>query len=196
MKIETVLFDLGNVLIYIDFDAFWRCLGISAQEKEIYKLGYTNLTRRYETGLTSTDEYLSGLHELFEHRFSKDQLRFAFENIMRNPVEGMEEIVIRISEKYKTGMVSNTNDIHYTQIIKKYDNILKNLHKHYLSYKLQVMKPCKKFYELIIKDQNINPSKIFFIDDLETNVEGAKLAGIEAVKFEGVAHLEKVIRTF
>ena len=57
------------------------------------------------------------------------------------------------------------------------------------------MKPALGFYVAIIKDQKIDPSELLLIDDLITNVEGAKAAGMQAVKFENLAQLEVTLKT-
>lgn len=195
-RIQTILFDLGNVLAYIDFDAFWRSLGcFNQEEKSPYIDGYTQWTKRYETGLIPTNEYLSELNSVFSSKFTKTQLEAAFANIMLEPIERMYDLVEKISQTYKTALVSNTNDIHYSLSIQKY-KALSLLPKHYLSYKIQVMKPDKKFYDAIIKDQNVDPSQLLFIDDLQINIDGAKYVGMNAIKYENVNQLEVEFKKF
>jgi putative hydrolase of the HAD superfamily len=194
-QINTVLFDLGNVLAYIDFSAFWRDLGfLRAEEIVPFKDGYTALTLQYETGYISTDDYLNGLRTVFNNKFTIVQLEQAFSGIIQQPVEGMVDIVKRVSTIHQTALVSNTNEIHYRLSLTKFEG-LKIFQKHYLSYQLRVMKPARGFYDTIIKDQGILPSKMLFIDDIADNVKAAKSAGIQAVKFEGTAQLETNLKT-
>ena len=155
-KIKTVLFDLGNVLAYIDFNAFWHDLGF-LHKKEIapFKDGYTELTLQYETGYISTDDYLNGLRNVFNHKFTTVQLEQAFSCIIQQPINGMMDIVKRVSINHQTALVSNTNEIHYKLSLTKFEE-LKILQNHYLSYKLHAMKPARGFYDAIIKDQAIH----------------------------------------
>lgn len=194
--IKSILFDLGNVLAYIDFDAFWRSLGYY-QPKEIapFKDGYNVWTFRYETGNISTDEYLKRLQSVFNNRFTLAQLKHAFGSIILDPVDGMKEIVKKVSQTHRTALVSNTNEIHYTMSRAKFD-VLKMLPKHYLSFRLHVMKPAKEFYTAIIKDEGIIASEILFIDDKIENIEGALLVGMKAIKFENVSQIEMALKTF
>jgi len=195
-KISTLLFDLGNVLAYIDFDAFWRSLGfLNAIDKAPFVQGYKELTLQYETGFISTNEYLNGLKSVFGNRFDRERLEQAFVSIMLEPVGGMIELVKQVSRTRRTALVSNTNEIHYRISLQKFE-VLSVLHKHYLSYKMRVMKPAQGFYDAIIKDQKIDPSEILFIDDLIKNVKGAQAAGMQAVKFENLWQLEKALITF
>jgi putative hydrolase of the HAD superfamily len=189
-QISTVLFDLGNVLAYIDFSAFWHDLGfLRAEEIFPFKDGYTALTLQYEIGYISTDDYLNGLRTVFKNKFTIVQLEQAFSCIIQQPVEGITDIVKRVSAAYQTALVSNTNEIHYRLSLTKFEG-LKILQKHYLSYQLHVMKPAPGFYDAIIKDQGILPSKLLFIDDIAENVKAAKTAGMQIVQFESTGQLE------
>jgi glucose-1-phosphatase len=195
-KISAVLFDLGNVLVRIDFDMFWRSLGFSEKESRApFLSGYKTYTRQYETGLIQTDDYLKGLHAVFDERFTIVQLEQAFTNIILDPIEGMSGIVNRVSRNCQTALVSNTNEIHFRFSLSKFD-FLHELHKHYLSYRLKVMKPSKGFYEAIIKDLKMEPSEILFIDDINENVIAARNSGIQAMEFEGPDKLEKKMAAF
>jgi glucose-1-phosphatase len=194
-RIRLLLFDLGNVLAYIDFNEFWRSLGfLLPEEITPFADGYTSWTHQYETGIISTDKYFVGLQSVFRRRFKIEQLERAFVNIMREPVDGMMEIVKRVSRTHRTALVSNTNEIHYKISLEKFE-VLRVLHKHYLSYQMHVMKPAPEFYDIIIKDQKIDPSEVLFIDDLVTNVKGAQAAGMQTEKFENLAQLEETLKT-
>ena len=188
-QIKSVLFDLGNVLAVIDFDKFWSSLGfLRTEEITPFLDGYTSWTRQFETGFVSTSEYLTGLQSVFGHSFSVEQLERAFASIIREPIDGMMEIVKRVSRKHRTALVSNTNEIHYKISLEKLD-VLGVLHTHYLSYKMRVMKPAHGFYDAIMNDQKIDPSEMLFIDDITENVNAAKSAGMQAICFEGVEKL-------
>lgn len=194
-QISTVLFDLGNVIAYIDFGAFWRKLGfLPAEEIVPFTDGYKSLTLHYETGNISTDNYLKDLSIVFNNRFTTGQLERAFASIIQDPVEGIYDLVKRVSHTHKIALVSNTNEIHH-KIFNRLE-VIKYLKKQYLSYQLHVMKPARGFYDTIIKDQGIYPSKMLFIDDIQENVKAARLAGMYAIKFEGTDQLKMMLQKF
>ena len=192
-KIQTVLFDLGNVIAYIDFGAFWRDLGFRPEEMAPYTEGYTLFTQQYETGLISTERYLNELCAVFNQQFTTERLTQAFSCIIRNPVEGIADIIQKLSQTHKTALVSNTNEIHYSHTRSKVP-ILTVLQKHYLSYQIHSMKPAHGFYDAIIKDQKIFPSQMLFIDDLAENVKAAKYAGMQAIRFVSTGQLESELQ--
>ena len=92
-------------------------------------------------------------------------------------------------------MVSNTNEIHYKKSLEKFE-VLHILHTHYLSYQMHVMKPAQAFYDIIINDQKVDPSELLFIDDLMTNIEGARESGMQAVKFENAVQLADTLKNY
>jgi glucose-1-phosphatase len=189
-QVKTVLFDLGNVLAYIDFQSFWRELGFQrAEEIELFREDYTLSTQQYETGIISTADYLNKLHKVFNNKFTLEQIEQAFASIIKDPVEGIAGLVKRVAYIHQTALVSNTNEIHYKISQDNFD-VLKHLHKHYLSYQLKVMKPDHGFYDAIISDQRMPPSQMLFIDDIDENIKAAVRAGMQALKFEGVDNLE------
>ena len=194
-KLTVVLFYLGNVLAFIDFDNFWRSLGFQHPEEIApFADGYNSWTHRYENGFISTSEYLAGLNSVFSGRFHEHQLQEAFENIILEPVDGMMDIVKSVSRTHRTGLVSNTNEIHYKKSLAKFD-VLPLLPAHYLSYRMHVMKPVREFYDKIIKDEKVDPTHILFIDDLSTNIEGALDAGMQAIRFENRVQLQEALKT-
>ncbi len=189
-NVKIILFDLGNVIAHIDFDAFWRSLGfLTPAACTPWKEEYAFWTLNYETGRIQSNEYFNGLIKVFHNRFTAEQLSQAVDSIIQEPIEGMVKLVQQISYKYQTGLVSNTSETHYRLSLKRFE-ALHILQKHYLSFRLQVMKPDRKFYEFIIHDLLVAPSVILFIDDLESNVEGALGAGMQAIRFEGVEKLK------
>ncbi|HYZ85498.1 MAG TPA: HAD-IA family hydrolase, partial [Bryobacteraceae bacterium] len=86
--------------------------------------------------------------------------------------------------------LSNTNAIHFEMIEANYP-ILRHFDDKILSYKVGAMKPSPRIYEEAIRRANCEPSEIFFTDDIPQYVEGAKMAGIDAVVFENAAQIQR-----
>ncbi|MFZ1979662.1 MAG: HAD-IA family hydrolase, partial [Bacteroidota bacterium] len=151
-------------------------------------------TRDFESGNSTKDEFLSNLDRLFLERFSHDKLETAFNSILVYPIRGMDDLVQRVTSVCLTGLVSNTNELHYASTITRW-NIVQLLPRHYLSFKLHVMKPDAAYYRAILQDLQCNPEQIIFIDDLAKNVKGAARAGMQGVQFKSVRGLEKELKT-
>jgi len=89
-QIKQCLFDLGNVIAHIDFDAFWRSVGLLLPVRSLHSRKATRYgALQYETGHIPTSEYLNGLATVFNHRFTNEHLEQAVASIIKWPVEGM-----------------------------------------------------------------------------------------------------------
>jgi len=192
--VQAVLFDLGNVLVRVNVDMFWRSLNFANPEEIAPYAGeLKSWAMRYEAGEFATAEFMEGMQRIFGGRFRTEQLHDAFERIIGEPFEGMEQLVGRVSQRHRTALVSNTNEIHHLGSIRLVP-ALRYLPKHYVSYQLHVMKPAAGFYQAIVRDQQLPPDALVFIDDLEENVKAAVKAGMQGIRFEGVAALEKRLK--
>jgi putative hydrolase of the HAD superfamily len=80
--------------------------------------------------------------------------------------------------------LSNTNEIH----VEAFEAEMKRVHglkdltgffEHvYYSCWLGMRKPETRIFELVLVEQNYNPSETLFIDDSRQHIEGAKKAGL------------------
>lgn len=191
---STVLFDLGRVLINIDFDAFPRSLGIDPASARLdEKTAVGRLAVRYETGRLTSDEFFKALGELFHQRYNQAQLVAAWNSIIREENSAIVPIVNAVQARYGTAVLSNTSPTHFK---KSYDTttILKKFSKQYLSYQIGAVKPDPEVYAYVIRDLSAEPSTIVLIDDVAENVKAAAQCGMTAILFESVSELEKDLR--
>jgi len=79
------------------------------------------------------------------------------------------------------GILSNTEFVIFSVI----EDLISLEHFKYkfLSYEIGHMKPDVEIYNYVIENTPIPKEEIFFIDDLKTNVESARNAGIDAVQY-------------
>lgn len=184
--ISTIIFDLGRVLVNIDFDAFPHALGLFTQEDRApFRLPVAEASHLYETGKISTDEFTSQLKKIFNHQFSKEQLLTAWNEIIQNDVVEINELVLQLQKKYTTAMLSNTCSSHFHKAQATTENA--NLFsKNYLSYQIGYMKPAREVYEHILRDINIPANQILFVDDLQENIDAAKAVGMQGLVFKNI----------
>ena len=60
----------------------------------------------------------------------------------------------------------------------------------------RMFKPQKRIYDLLVARIGIKPEELCFIDDVEANCEGARLAGWHAIRFEDNAQVERDFHRF
>jgi len=193
-KPRLLLFDLGNVLVRFEPEKFSLALGFNATKGQIhYESGVRELTNRYESGKTTTDEYFNALRDFLKNQFEIPLLESAFLSVLTDPIPGMEELVRNATKRLPSALVSNTNELHFSSVLTRVP-ALKYLPKRYLSYRIGAIKPSAEFYEHIIKDEDVKPGEMLFIDDVAANVAAAEKAGMVGFLFNSAERLEDYLK--
>ncbi|MBI4418431.1 MAG: HAD-IA family hydrolase, partial [Ignavibacteriales bacterium] len=105
-------------------------------------------------------------------------------------IEGMPDLLQRVASSVPVGMVSNTNETHFEYCRRNFI-FLSIIQRHFLSWKLRVMKPDVAYYARVLEQLALPANRIVFIDDIPENVKGAKQAGMVGIVFEGTQRLRQ-----
>jgi len=183
---SIILFDLGNVLVRLDYAAFLRTLGFDHQmtKSELFHL-VEDEARAFETGKSSAMEFLGVINARLGKSYTFDQFRRAWTAILPEPVPGSPQLLERLAGKYRLMMLSNTNELHFQHTVQMIPS-LKRFEKFFLSYKIGALKPDRAIYEYVLKHVDVPAQRILFIDDLEQNIEAAESVGMSGIIFRGI----------
>ena len=203
-KLKLVLFDLGNVLVYIHPEAFLQTLGIDTPgNRQYYHPSVVEIVKRYERGDDGTEQYLDQLEVLLNGRgaphnpagkkFSRDELTRAMLTVIGQPVAGMEDLVRRVGQSAQVGLLSNTNPLHY-EFCQSNFPVLRLIPLHLLSFQLRSLKPEPAIFERVLQRVRITAADILYIDDLEENLRAAEEAGFTSHLFRDRSQLQAVLR--
>ncbi|MDE3057697.1 MAG: HAD family phosphatase [Bacteroidota bacterium] len=189
--ITTVIFDLGRVLMDIDFSAFSRTLQLNHSGSGIFsEAQLESLAFDYETGKMTTDEFFASLGLFFGKRFSRRQLFEAWNAIVGGEKEGMAPIVERVQQRYRTAILSNTNEAHFQHAVTVI-SLMQRIPLRFLSYEIGAAKPDLQVYRHVVHALHSPPSSLLFIDDLPENISAARAAGMRGIIFQSPAQLRK-----
>ncbi|MEW5798896.1 MAG: HAD family phosphatase [Bacteroidota bacterium] len=188
-EIKVILFDLGRVLMHIDFEAFPNGLGLLTEEQRApYQIPTAKLWRLHETGKMSTDEFLDSLYHIFNRQYSKEQILEAWNGIIVGDNEEIVPFVRKIQKQYRTAILSNTSPSHWEKVI-HISPLVRSIPHHFTSFGIGAMKPDPVVYRHVADALNVQAREIFFIDDLKENVEGAVKVGMQAIVYKGTYSL-------
>ena len=194
-KINVVLFDMGRVLVKIDFDAFPNALGLGTQElRQPYQQAAMKLEVLYECGKISTAEFLDSLYELFQSKFTKDRLIDAYNAIIVEENTAILPLVKEIREQYRIAVLSNTSEEHWKKSL-ECAPMLHMFPQKFTSFEIGAMKPASIVYDTVIRHLAVEPSSVLFIDDVKENIDGAKACGMQGIVFSSVEQLRTDLRT-
>lgn len=181
---EVVLFDMGGVLVELgSLDAF---LGAQLSREEFWATWLASPTvRRFERGDCDDLEFGRGLVDEFALDCSPAEVVERFGRFPKGLYPGAAQLVADVaSTAVATGVLSNTNRLHWDH--QQDHKVLHHMFDHlFLSFEMGLVKPDRELFECIVADLACDPSAIFFVDDNQINVDGARAAGLRAARAEG-----------
>ena len=196
INIKNIIFDLGGVIMDIDvkqtLKAFSR-LGIKNIENYFGHGFAASFFSDHEAGRISDEEFLKEIKKLLTEEASNDAVEISDEAVidawnallLRFPPERIS-LLKEIKSRYRLFLFSNTNAIHYDKFREIYRNSfageLEDLfEKAYFSHSMGHRKPDIGGFELIIRENGLDPKQTLFIDDAFINVEGALKTGLKGL---------------
>lgn len=182
--IKNIVFDLGNVLVKYDPDSF--LLGYSDAEKEL--LGkesyYSENWLKMDHGDLTEAELTELVLDRIPSRYHSDAVRLIRWYDLSSPIDGMERLVIALKAAgYGVYLLSNTSEAFYR--FRSKIPALKHFDGYLISADHHLLKPDIRIFRLLCEKFSLEPSECVFIDDIEANVNGAKVAGFEGIVFGG-----------
>jgi putative hydrolase of the HAD superfamily len=190
--IDTLIFDLGQVILPFDWKRGYRALaGYSpyAPEEVRRRIKETGLFDTVERGLVEPGELARRLSAVLELNVPFEKFRELWSSIFLPEPNLPDEMLAGLHANYRLLLLSNTDAIHYGWIVEKYP-IMRHFDHCVLSFELGLRKPEPGIYQEAIRQSQCAPAEIFFTDDIAENIAAARLAGIDAVQFQSLEQLE------
>lgn len=191
MKIEAVIFDLGRVLVDVDFSGIFAKYinpdehsGLSLDLETVMKNPWF---QKFSTGKTTLEEFHKNVSDFYKFKINLDDFITEWCSIFK-PIPGMQELVKKTSQKMSVELLSDTDPVHWEFLLKEYP-VLKIFKNPVLSFKTGFLKPAEICYIKAAKSVDKPVEQCFFIDDREVNVNGAQRAGMQAVRFQSYKKL-------
>lgn len=201
-KIENIIFDLGGVLLDIDYNltrTAFENLGIINFDEMYSQAGADQLFQNLETGKISEENFHKELNIRTGLTLSPNEINSAWNAMLLSFREESLQFLDEIKLKYPIFLLSNTNHIHMTAFNKIYHakNRSKSFdeyfNKAFYSCSIGLRKPDIICYEWILNNLNIEPGKTLFIDDSAQNIEGAKRAGMQTLQLTAEKKIEDLM---
>jgi len=200
--IKNILFDLGNVLVPIDFqrsiNAFIQ-LGVSNFDISFEKVKNVKVFHDFEIGLISPNEFRNHLRKGVLHSCTDQELDNAWNAIILPfPVE-VAKLLDQVAQKYDLYLLSNTNKIHCEYFNNDYKNVSGGksfadiFKKTYYSHELHQRKPSKEIFLSVLTDSGINANETVFLDDLKENLKAPEELGFQTIWVEYTERLGEYI---
>lgn len=187
MKIQTIIFDLGGVLI--DWNPEYVYLkefnGDRIKMKWFFENICTSSWNEQQDGGKLMKEATKERVKLFpEYKKLIEMFYGRWEEMLKDEISGTVKIIQDLKKNnYRLIALTNWSAETFPIAIKKY-KFLELIEGIVVSGEIKMLKPFKEIYDYTIEKYNLDPKKCVFIDDRLDNVEGAVICGINGIQFE------------
>jgi glucose-1-phosphatase len=184
MSVEALLFDLGGVVIEIDFGralASWAKAAGTPVDTLRARFSFDEAYQRHERGEIAAGEYFAALRSSLGIDLPDAALVTGWNAIYMNEVPGMRALLATVAERFAVYAFTNSNPTHHAFSSARYPDVFKNFRKVFLSFELGLRKPERAAFEAIAAAIHVPLDRILFFEDTEANVEGARSIGMPAV---------------
>ena len=185
-KIDNIIFDLGNVILDIDYQSTIKAfekIGIENASILYSKSSQTKIFDQLETGKITKEDFILEIQKIIP-KASKSEIINAWNAIIKDLPESRIDILKNLKDKFSIFLLSNTNSIHINDIVKKigrgkYDEFYNLFDKVYYSHEVKLRKPDPNIFKLVINENNLKIKNTLFIDDSIQHINSAKKLGLQ-----------------
>jgi putative hydrolase of the HAD superfamily len=181
---DALLFDLGRVVLDIDFNralACWADHAGCAPSELAARFVREESYRHHEVGKIEDAAYFDSLRASLGIGISDAQFLEGWNAIFTGEMPGIAPLLKRAAGRLPLYAFSNTNRPHVEYFSQKYAEVLGHFREMFLSSTIGLRKPDAAAYDHVVKAIGVPASRIVFFDDLADNIEGARARGLTAV---------------
>jgi len=189
-NIQHIIFDLGGIFLNLNYAhtaSAFRQLGVLNFD-ELFTQHHANpLFAKLETGEVSEEDFYQQIRAITSVSLTDAQIAEAWNAMLLDMP--MERIVWlqQVARQYPIYLFSNTNAIHYQQLMQICRRDLGEIDFNGLfrfagySHQLGYRKPDAASFRLLLQQLNIEPHHTLFIDDTPGNIKGAQELGLHTL---------------
>ena len=180
-----LVFDLGNVILDVDFERFARrvAMGSDRSEREVLETFCqgplkSELDRGYIGSVGFAQEIRAWLGEGAP---PCEEILGAWTDIFTLK-EGAAGFLARCRLKYSTWLFSDTDPAHFTSVLNRFP-VVSGFERYLVSFNRGMLKRDPGAFEVLSR-LVARGRRVYFVDDLSVNIEAANAAGLDGILFE------------
>jgi glucose-1-phosphatase len=195
--VEALLFDLGGVVMEIDwnraFEHWGRNAGLPAASLRA-RFRFDAHYERHERGEIDAAAYYASLRDSLGLALTHEQLDGGWKAIFTGEIAETVAWLRQIEGRVPLYAFSNSNRAHQDAWSVQFAEALRVFRKVFISSDLGVRKPERRSFERIAREIGVPMEGILFFDDTLENVEGARAAGLQAVHVRSPQDVKHALR--
>lgn len=197
-KIDTVIFDLGGVLVDWNPDYVYKTI-FNDEEKmrAFYRDVCTSEWNEEQDAGRTMKEATEELVARFPHEEQNIRAYYGrWEEMLKGPIDATVDILsdLKNSGNYKLYALTNWSAETFPIALKRFE-FLHWFDGRLVSGEEKIRKPFKEIYELIVNRYQIDPTSSVYIDDNARNLEAPSEMGIHTIHFKSPTQLKEELNS-
>ncbi len=194
---EILLFDLGGVLIDIDFERALRAWQPAsrltlAELKQAFR--HDEAYERHERGEITAEQYFRHLAATLALDAEPAQIEQGWNAIFVAEIAETTALIRAMHGRIPCHAFSNTNAAHQAYWSRAYPSVATAFGRIFTSHEIGLRKPDPRAFAHVVQALGVPAASILFFDDSLANVEGAAAAGLQAVHVRSPADVANALR--
>jgi glucose-1-phosphatase len=193
---DALLFDLGRVVIDIDFNlafAKWAEYACCDQAVIAQRFSYDDAYKRHERGEIDADEYFTALRLALGVKIPDTQLLEGWNAIFIGEMPGISPLLADAARRFPLYAFSNSNREHELCWSRRFTGVLRYFREIYVSSTIGLRKPEAEAYNYVVKAIGTSAERIVFFDDVLENVDAARACGLQAFQVKSAADVADAV---
>jgi len=184
--VDTVVFDIGNVLIHWDPQYLYRKLIPDDAERDHFLTHVCSMDWNIEQDLGRS--WVDAIEVLSAQHPDKRDLIAAYSERWQEMVPGEIPGTVKLLTTLKEAgvplyAITNFSSEKFIEARERFSFLSESFIDTVVSADAGLLKPDPQIYALLLERNGLEPGQCVFIDDSAPNVEGARGAGMAAIRF-------------
>ena len=186
--IQALLFDLGGVVIDIDFErvfAHWAQFSALSAAEIRARCVFDETYHRYERGETDDAAFFDYLRRLLALDADDAQILAGWNAVFVGQNGAVLDLIATVSTQRPSFAFTNTSASHQAAWSHAYPDVVGAFRRIFSSTEMGMRKPELDAFRHVVDAIGVDPGRILFFDDMPSNIDGARAAGLQAVQVQG-----------
>lgn len=180
----ALLFDLGGVVIDIDFERVlraWQPMSRLPPDALKQAFCFDAHYERHERGEITGGQYFAHLASALGLQASVDEIAEGWNAVFVGEILETTRLIQTLRARVPCHAFTNTNATHQAGYSRLFPGLKDSFERIFASHEIGLRKPERRAFEHVAQAIGVPPASILFFDDAPANVEGARAAGLQAV---------------
>ena len=195
---RALLFDLGGVIVDLDFDrVFARWAELAGTDAGAIRSRWSmdDAYERHERGEIDGTAYFAGLRDTLGVDLTADQLVDGWNAVFIGLIDGVAELLAELAPRVPLYGLTNSNPTHAEHWATAYAPELASFRTVFVSSSIGARKPEPEVFAMVADRIGVPVGSIHFFDDSPVNVDGARAAGMPATLVTSFDQMAAAVRS-